>query len=74
MTPDEFRRVGHDLVDWVADYQQQVAERRVTPTVAPGDVRAQLPEHPPAAVEDMYVPERFGRTAFGTVEVVPARP
>lgn len=30
--------------------------------------------HPPAAVEDMYVPERFGRTAFGTVEVVPARP
>jgi uncharacterized protein YfaS (alpha-2-macroglobulin family) len=30
--------------------------------------------HPPAAAEDMYVPERFGRTAFGTVEVVPSRP
>ena len=30
--------------------------------------------HPPAAVEDMYRPERFGRTAFGTVEVTPARP
>ncbi len=25
--------------------------------------------HPPAVVEDMYRPERFGRTAFGTVEV-----
>jgi uncharacterized protein YfaS (alpha-2-macroglobulin family) len=25
--------------------------------------------HPPALVEDMYRPERFGRTAFGTVEV-----
>ena len=25
-------------------------------------------------VEDMYAPERFGRTAFGTVEVAPARP
>ena len=24
---------------------------------------------PPATVEDMYRPERFGRTAFGTVEV-----
>jgi len=30
--------------------------------------------HPPAVVEDMYRPERFGRTAFGTVEVTPARP
>jgi uncharacterized protein YfaS (alpha-2-macroglobulin family) len=30
--------------------------------------------HPPAQVEDMYEPEVFGRTAFGTVEVVPARP
>ncbi len=25
---------------------------------------------PPATVEDMYRPERFGRTAFGTIEVV----
>lgn len=30
--------------------------------------------HPPAHVEDMYAPERFGRTAFGIVEIVPARP
>ena len=25
--------------------------------------------HPPAVVEDMYRPERFGRTGNGTVEV-----
>ena len=37
--------------------------------VAPGSY-----VHPPAVVEDMYRPERFGRTAFGTVEVTPARP
>jgi alpha-2-macroglobulin len=30
--------------------------------------------HPPALVEDMYRPERFGRTAFGTVEIAAARP
>ena len=30
--------------------------------------------HPPATVEDMYRPERFGRTAFGHVEVAPPRP
>ena len=29
--------------------------------------------HPPASIEDMYRPERFGRTGFGTVEVTSAR-
>lgn len=29
--------------------------------------------HPPATVEDMYRPDRFGRTAYGSVEVTPAR-
>ncbi len=28
--------------------------------------------HPPAMVEDMYRPDRFARTAAGTIEVVPA--
>jgi uncharacterized protein YfaS (alpha-2-macroglobulin family) len=28
---------------------------------------------PPATIEDMYRPERYGRTAYGTVEVVGAR-
>ena len=30
--------------------------------------------HPAAQVEDMYRPERFGRTDFGSVEVVQAKP
>jgi alpha-2-macroglobulin len=30
--------------------------------------------HPPATVEDMYRPDRFGRTAFGSVDVAPAKP
>lgn len=29
--------------------------------------------HPGASIEDMYRPERFGRTAFGSVEVIPAK-
>lgn len=29
--------------------------------------------HPPAMVEDMYRPDRFARTAAGTMEVAPAR-
>ena len=25
MTPEEFRRAGHELVDWIADYRERVA-------------------------------------------------
>jgi uncharacterized protein YfaS (alpha-2-macroglobulin family) len=25
--------------------------------------------HPPAVIEDMYRPDKFGRTAFGALEV-----
>lgn len=28
---------------------------------------------PPAVVEDMYRPERYGRTAFGTIDIAPAK-
>jgi aromatic-L-amino-acid decarboxylase len=47
MTPDEFRRHGHEMVDWIADYVDGVGQHRVFPDVQPGDVRSRLPEHPP---------------------------
>lgn len=47
MTTEEFRRYGHQVVDWVADYWSTLAERRVTPDVAPGDIAALLPARPP---------------------------
>jgi aromatic-L-amino-acid decarboxylase len=47
MNPDEFRRVGHEAVDWVADYLERVESFPVLSTVEPGAVRARLPEHPP---------------------------
>ena len=51
MTPDEFRTHGHDLIDWIADYVGSVEDRPVGSMVQPGDVRSQLPEHPPTEVE-----------------------
>ena len=51
MTPDEFRTHGHDLIDWIADYVGSVETRPVGSSVAPGDVRSQLPLHPPTEPE-----------------------
>ncbi|MBA3427162.1 MAG: aspartate aminotransferase family protein, partial [Actinobacteria bacterium] len=53
MTPAEFRRHGHALVDWVAQHMDRVAALPVQSSVEPGDVRALLPS---AAPED---PEPF---------------
>jgi aromatic-L-amino-acid decarboxylase len=47
MTPDEFRRHGRALVDWIADYYQRVETLPVLSQAAPGEVRAQLPPNPP---------------------------
>jgi aromatic-L-amino-acid decarboxylase len=51
VTPDEFRAHGHELIDWIADYVGSVEQRTVSSLVQPGDVRSQLPEHPPTAIE-----------------------
>jgi aromatic-L-amino-acid decarboxylase len=51
MTPDEFREVGHQLIDWIADYRATIAERPVMARTAPGEVRAQLPAQAPEAPE-----------------------
>jgi aromatic-L-amino-acid decarboxylase len=51
MTPDEFRRFGHAVVDWIADYRQTIDARPVMARVAPGDVKAMLPATPPAEAE-----------------------
>jgi aromatic-L-amino-acid/L-tryptophan decarboxylase len=41
--PEEFRRLGHAVVDWVADHRAGLAARPVRGPVAPGDVRDALP-------------------------------
>ncbi len=51
MTPDEFRRCGHAVVDWIADYQSQVESLPVLSQVKPGQIRASLPSAPPAQGE-----------------------
>ncbi len=47
MTPEEFRQQGHRLIDWIADYREQIQNMPVRAQVAPGDIRKQLPPGPP---------------------------
>ncbi len=51
MTPEEFRRAGHELIDWIADYRQRIEQLPVRAQVAPGQVRQSLPAAPPAEAE-----------------------
>ncbi|XP_023974077.1 histidine decarboxylase isoform X2 [Physeter macrocephalus] len=47
MEPEEYRRRGKEMVDYICQYLSSVQERRVTPDVRPGYLRAQLPESAP---------------------------
>ena len=47
MTPDEFRRHGRAVVDWIASYMERVEQYPVLAQVKPGDIRAGLPAEPP---------------------------
>ncbi|NWX02618.1 DCHS decarboxylase, partial [Caloenas nicobarica] len=47
MEPEEYRRRGKEMVDYICQYLSNVRERRVTPDVQPGYMRAQLPDSAP---------------------------
>src|ERR1700732_2142738 len=47
MTSDEFRRHGHAVVDWIADYYARIESYPVLSRAEVGQVRASLPTNPP---------------------------
>jgi len=53
LNAETFRRHGHEVIDWVADYLENVEKYPVLAQVAPGDIRAQLPPAPPQQGEAM---------------------
>jgi len=52
MDPEEFRKHGHQLIDWIADYRARVESLPVMARTAPGEIRAQLPKAPPQNPEN----------------------
>jgi len=47
MTPDEFRKHAHELVEWMAAYMENVEKYPVKSTVKPGEIFSQIPDKPP---------------------------
>ena len=53
MSPEEFRRHGHAVIDWIADYLADPEKWPVIPGMKPGDLRKALPPSPPESGEPM---------------------
>jgi aromatic-L-amino-acid decarboxylase len=51
MNPEDFRKAGYRVVDWIADYRQTIESRPVMSRVKPGEIRFLLPSTPPEAPE-----------------------
>jgi aromatic-L-amino-acid decarboxylase len=50
---DEFRRLLHEVADWVADYRAGIESRRIVPEQRPGAITDNLPDRPPETAQSM---------------------
>ncbi len=50
---DDFRKAGHEIVDWIADYLGNTEQYPVLSRSQPGEITAQLPTSPPVAPESL---------------------
>lgn len=51
MDSNEFRRYGHEIVEWIARYFENVEQYPVKSGVRPGEIKNALPELPPSGSE-----------------------
>lgn len=53
MSPEQFRKEGKKVIDWIADYYENVENFPVLSQVAPGEIISSLPENPPQKGESI---------------------
>lgn len=53
MSAEDFRRYGHEVINWIADYLANSEKYPVLAQVEPGKLHSQLPSSPPAHGEPM---------------------
>lgn len=52
MPAEDFRRFGHEVVDWIADYFERIDEFPVLSQIEPGWLKENLPASPPELGDD----------------------
>ena len=52
MSTSDFRRHGHALIDWIANYLDTVEDKPVSSQVKPGAIRSMIPDHAPEEPEE----------------------
>src|SRR5688572_29222377 len=52
MPTEDFRKYGYEIIDWIADYFQNIEQRPVLSQIEPGSLRAALPKEAPESGED----------------------
>ena len=52
MPKEDFRRFGHEIVDWIADYLERMEELPVLSQAEPGWLKGELPAAAPDSGED----------------------
>ena len=50
---DDYRKHLHELADWMADFRENIAKQRISPTAKPGAIISQLPSTPPETAEPL---------------------
>jgi aromatic-L-amino-acid decarboxylase len=53
MTPEQFRAEGKKVIDWIADYYENIEKYPILSQVKPGEIKDSLPENPPKKGETM---------------------
>jgi len=64
MTPEEFRKYAHELVEWMAGYMENVEQYPVKSSVKPGEIFSKLPDKPP------FEPEPFKKLIKDFEEII----
>ncbi|MBK7980952.1 MAG: aminotransferase class I/II-fold pyridoxal phosphate-dependent enzyme [Ignavibacteriae bacterium] len=52
MPIEEFRKHGHELIDFIADYFENIEEKPVLAQVEPGEIKVKIPKAPPEKGEN----------------------
>ncbi len=53
MSPEEFREEGKKIIDWIADYYEQIENYPILSQVKPGEIKSKLPESAPQTGESV---------------------